>query len=69
MSQELGLWLAAELPLLRLVDRQTGERLLTDAERADAERERADAERMRVAELEAELARLLAVQNRLEPPA
>jgi Uma2 family endonuclease len=47
LSRELGLRIVAEGFLLRLIDAKTGERLLTQAERADAERERADAERER----------------------
>jgi len=59
-SQELGLVLEPECPLLRLVDVRTGRRIMTYSEQADA----ADAERARTAEMEAELARLRASQNR-----
>jgi Uma2 family endonuclease len=78
-SQELGLSFEPESPLLRLIDVQTGKRLPTYGERReqyeeaqrelDTERERADAERRRVAELEAELVRLRAAQDRPQPPA
>ena len=77
-SQELGLALESERPLLRLIDLRTGRRIMTYSEKADeadAERARANielaranAEFARTAELEAELARLRALPNRPQPP-
>ena len=81
-SQELGLsfeadYPEADYPLLRVIDVRTGKRLLTDSERDEqfdeaqreliAERELVNAERRRAAELEAELARLRAAQDRPDP--
>jgi len=64
VSQELGLALEPESPLLRLIDIRTGRRLLSYSEQADE----ADAERARAVEMEAELLRLRAAQNRPQPP-
>lgn len=58
-SEELGLVLVPESPLLRLIDSRTGRRLLTYSKQADE----AAAERARAAEMEAELAKLRAAQN------
>jgi Uma2 family endonuclease len=63
-SDELGLVLVPECPLLRLVDSRTGRRLLTYSEQADE----MAAERARAAEMEAELAKLRAAQKPPQSP-
>ena len=58
VSDELGLALESDAALLRLIDGRTGRRLPTYSEQADI-----------AIEMEAELARLRATQNRPQPPA
>lgn len=59
-SEELGLWLRAEGPLLRLLDGATGAPVPTRQERAEQEHQRAEEERLR-----AEQERQRAEQERL----
>jgi Uma2 family endonuclease len=77
VSKQLGLRLTAEGGMLRLANVQTGEQILTRAERAEQERQRAEQERQRAEQerqlreeaqrravaLEAELRRLRARQD------
>ncbi len=61
VSQELGLLIRAEEAMLRLINRQTGEPILTREEQAREEAQRARQAEQNVKDLEAELARLRAL--------
>jgi Uma2 family endonuclease len=60
VSKQLGLRLVPQGGMLRLIDLETGEPVLTREERAEQERQRAEQEKQRADELEAELQRLRA---------
>lgn len=60
VSKQMGLRLVPEGPMLRLIDQQTGERILTRNERNERSELRAEQERQRAEALEAEVRRLRA---------